>query len=440
MIASISRMLLTTTVVVVVLLAGSGCSKTGKESASEPTAVKVTVVKPKLAAIRREVRQPGYIEAWEQAAIFPKIPGYVEKWHVDIGDKVEQGKVLADLYVPEMVEEVKQKAAAVKQAKESFEVAKARVLTATALVGEVQAGLLRAQANHRRWQLEYERISKLTGVIDKQIKEETQNQLESATAGWKEAQKKVESAQASLKESEAQKNKAHADIAVAEADHKRVAALLSYATIKAPFQGVVTRRSINTGDFVQPPTASKGESLFVVQSRDVMRIFVEVPETDASWVAKGAKANVTIQALRGQVFPGEVARTSYALDRAARTLLAEIDLHNPKDVLRPGMYAVATISAESPKVLTIPAAAVVTQGDVTQGYQNYCYVVENDKARRTFLEVGIRDNKRVQVLKKKTHDANKKEQWVDPSGQERIILGDLSSLTDGKAVEVSEKK
>jgi RND family efflux transporter MFP subunit len=339
-----------------------------------------------------------------------------------------------------MVEEVKQKAAAVKQAKESFEVAKARVLTATALVGEVQAGLLRAQANHRRWQLEYERISKLTGVIDKQIKEETQNQLQSATAGWKEAQKKVESAQASLKESEAQKNKAHADIAVADADHKRVAALLSYATIKSPFQGVVTRRNINTGDFVQPPTASKGEPLFVVQSRDVMRIFVEVPETDASWVAKGAKANVTIQALRGQVFPGEVARTSYALDRAARTLLAEIDLDNPKDVLRPGMYAVATITAESPKVLTIPASAIVTQGDVTHGYQNYCYVVENDKARRTFLEVGIRDKQRVQVLRKKTHDANKKEQWVDLSGQERIILGDLSSLTDGKVVEVSEKK
>jgi len=67
-------------------------------------------------------------------------------------------------------------------------------------------------------------------------------------------------------------------------------------------------------------------------------------------------------------------------------------------------------------------------------------VVENDKARRTFLEVGIRDNKRVQVPKKKTHDANKKEQWLDLSGQERIILGDLSSLTDGKAVEVSEKK
>jgi RND family efflux transporter MFP subunit len=418
----------------------AGCNKTGKETPAQTKPLVVNVVKPLLASIHREVRQPGYIEAWEQAAIFPKIPGYVEKWHVDIDDKVAKDKVLAELYVPEMVEELKLKAAAVKQAKETLEVAKARIRTATAWTEEAQAGLQRAQANQRRWQLEYERISKLTGVIDKQIKEETQNQLESATAGWKEVQKKVESAQAVLKESEAQKNKAQADIAVAEADHRRMAALVDYANIKAPFKGVITRRNINTGDFVQPPTAGKGEPLFVLQSRDVIRVFVDVPETDASWVAKGAKAKVTIQALKGQVFSGTVARTSYALDRAARTLQAEIDLDNPKDLLRPGMYAFTTITAESPKVLTIPAAAVVTQGDVTQGYQSYCYVLENDKARRTFLQVGIRDDQRVEVLKKKTRDANKKEQWVELSREERIVLGDLSSLTEGKTVEVSEKK
>src|SRR6516225_9490124 len=403
-----------------VLLGGTGCSKTGKEAPPKPKALEVTVAKPKLAAIRREVRQPGYIEAWEQTAIFPKIAGYVEKWNLDIGDKVEQDKVLAELYVPEMVEEVKQKAAAVKQANEAFEVAKARVLTAIAWKEEAQAGLQRAQANHRRWQLEYERISKLTGVIDKQVKEETQNQLESAAAGWKETQKKVESAQAAVTESEAQKNKAQADIAVAEADHRRVAALLSYATIKAPFKGVVTRRNINTGDFVQPPTAGKGEALFVLQSRDVMRIFVEAPETDAAWIeAKKTKASISIQALKGRVFSGVVARTSYALDRAARTLLVEIDLENPKDELRPGMYAFATLSAESAQVLTIPVSAVVTQGDVNQGYQTYCYVEKEGKARRTFLEVGPRDKQRIEVLKKRSQDAK---EWADFDRAERIIV------------------
>ena len=325
---SISRACLAAIPFSTLLLAG--CGKTEKESPAEPKPVEVAVAKPKSAAIHRQVRQPGYIEAWEQTAIFPKIAGFVLDWNVDIGDPVDKNKVLAELYVPEVVEEVSLKAAQVMLAKEAFEAAKARVLTATAWIEEARAGLQRAQANHRFWQLEHARISKLTGVINKQEKEETKNQLESAEAGWKETQKKVESAQAVLKESEAQKNKAKADIAVAEADHRRLAALLSYATLKAPFKGVVTKRNINTGDFVQPPTAGKGEPLFVVQSREVMRIFVEVPETDAPWItAKESKALVSIQALKNKVFPGVVARTSYALDRSARTLLVEIDLKNP---------------------------------------------------------------------------------------------------------------
>jgi RND family efflux transporter MFP subunit len=433
--SSISRVF--SSLVLFSILLVAGCGKTTKESPAEPKAIEVTVAKPKLTVIHREVRQPGYIEAWEQTAIFPKIAGFVLEWNVDIGDHVDKKKVLAELYVPEVAEEVNLKAAQVKLAKEALEVAKTRVRTAAAWIEEARAGLQRAQANHRFWQLEYERISKLTAsVINKQEKEETKNQLESAAAGFKETQKKVESAEAVLKESEAQRNKAQADIPVAEADHKRAAALLGYATLKAPFKGVVTKRNINTGDFVQPPTAGKGEPLFVVQSRDVMRIFVEVPETDAAWImTKKTKASVSIQALKGKLFPGVVARNSYALDRAARTLLVEIDLENPKDELRPGMYAFASLSAESGKVLTIPVSAVVTQGDVTQGYETYCYVVKDNKARRIFLEVGARDKQRIEVQLKRPQDAK---EWVDFDREERIIVSGVSALMDGKAV--SEKK
>src|SRR5262249_49930538 len=75
---------------------------------------------------------------------------------------------------------------------------------------------------------------------------------------------------------------------------------------------------------------------------------------------------------KGPELVGEVERTSYSLDRTARTLLAEIDLPNPEDRLRPGMYAYATLTAEHPDALTLPTSAVGTQGDVTQGYQTYC--------------------------------------------------------------------
>src|SRR5262249_21966960 len=162
---------------------------------------------------------------------------------------------------------------------------------------------------------------------------------------------------------------------------------LAYTKLTAPYDGVVTRRHINTGDFVQPATGAKGEPLYVVERRDPVRVFVEVPEADAGWVGKGAQARVRVPVLQGPGLAGEVARTSYALDGTARTLVAEIDLPNPNDRLRPGMYASASITAEHPDALTLPAAAVLTQGDVTQGYQSFCFLVDDGKVRRTPVQL-----------------------------------------------------
>jgi RND family efflux transporter MFP subunit len=281
--------------------------------------------------------------------------------------------------------------------------------------------------------LEYNRIAKLTGtVLDAQTRDETYNQLQSASAAVKEVEAKVVSARAALKESEAARDKARADIAVAEAEQGRVAALLGFARLPAPYAGVVTRRNVNTGDYVQPPTSSKGEPLFVIERRDLMRVFVEVPEADARWVSKGTKARIRIADLPGQPLTG-------ALDRTTRTLVAEIDLPNPGDQLRPGMYAYATLSAELPNVLTLPSTAIVTQGDVLQGYQTYCFVVEEGKVRRTGIEIGARGTDRVQVLKKQTRPAKKGEEgrWEDFTGEERVVSSNPGSLTDGQQVTVA---
>ena len=111
-----------------------------------------------------------------------------------------------------------------------------------------------------------------------------------------------------------------------------------------------------------------------------MRVFVEVPETDAAWVKKGAKAVIRVQALQGQEFHGEVTRTSYSLDATAHTLIAEIDLPNPQDLLRSNMYAFAVITAERPDVLGLPFSSVVTQGEITSGYQSFCFLARDGKA------------------------------------------------------------
>jgi len=381
------------------------------------------------------------MQAFEQTPIYPKISGYVLKWHVDIGDHVESGQVLAELYVPEMVKELKQKEETVNQVRKAFEVAKGRVATAASIVDEVKAGLLRAKANHERWRREYDRISKLAGsVIDVQVKDETWNQLQSAHAGEDEAKAKITTAGAGWEEAKAAQDKARADIAVAEADRDRFAALVDYAKLPAPFAGVITRRNINTGDFVQPPTAGKGEPLYVVERQDLMRIFVAVPETDAAWVRKGLKAKVNVQALQGQELIGEVVRTSRSLDPTTRTLLTEIDLPNTQGRLQSGMYVYATIMAEH-EGFTLPSSTVITQGDVTQGYQSFCFIEKDGKARRLNIELGIRQGSRIQVLRKQLTAATASEPavWQEFSGEENVVQENVGSLADGKTLSVAEK-
>ena len=165
---------------------------------------------------------------------------------------------------------------------------------------------------------------------------------------------------------------------------------------------------------------------------------VAVPEADADWVRPGASAKVYVQVLPGQEFSGTVTRTAWSLDRTARTLLTEIDLPNRDGRLRPGMYASATIGAGRPDALSLPASAVVTEGEITRGYQTYCYEVVDGKARRLPFQLGLVGQDRVEVLKKQAAAATSgaTPQWVDFSGQEKIVKADVAGLKDGDSVTV----
>ena len=182
--------------------------------------------------------------------------------------------------------------------------------------------------------------------------------------------------------------------------------------------------------------------LYVVEQTDMVRIFVSVPEADADWLHDGTPAKVRIQALQGQEFKGKVTRTAWSLNQTTRTLLTEVDLEPNKDGrLRPGMYAYATIDAEWRDVLTLPASAVVTEGDVNVGYRSFCYVVEDGRVKRTPIEVGSRNDQLVEVLKKQVSAAKPGEEsrWGPFTGDEEVVRGELSGLKDGQAVSVSPK-
>src|SRR5487761_1126137 len=174
------------------LAALCGCHGTVQEATETQSPPEVEVVHPARGPLRWTVRQPGYIEAFEETPIFPKIMGYVEKWHVDIGDRVRQGDILAELWVPDLVGELREKEAEVEQTKKALDVAQAQVVAAATSVDEAKAGIQRAQAELAFSQTQFKRISKLEdSVIEKQVKSETFSQMQGREATIAECQAKI---------------------------------------------------------------------------------------------------------------------------------------------------------------------------------------------------------------------------------------------------------
>jgi RND family efflux transporter MFP subunit len=393
----------------------SGCHRqpaASPDQSAAPEAPEVKIVSPQKKDVRRLIERPGYnVEAYERTPLYAKIPGYVQKWNVDIGDRVHKGEVLAELYIPEMEVELKRKEASVRQALSEIK--------------QAESAVLRSQAELKHAESQYQRLARAgrDGVLDKE-------QVDEARFGFEAAQAAVAKAQADV-------DVAKARLEVAQADRDHVQTLLQYTKIPAPFDGVVTRRNVNTRDFVQPTAASKGDALFVVEKVDPVRVFVNVQELEAVWVRDGDTALIRPQSLQGQQFKGTVTRSSGVLNPQNRTLRTEIDLPNADGKLLPGMFVHATIIAEHKNVWALPVTAVVTQGDHT-----FCYRVENGKAVRTPIQVGLRGDEFVEVLKKQTRltKAATASGWEDLTGEEMIVVSNAASLTDGQAVSVSNRK
>ena len=289
--------------------------------------------------IIRVVGQPSFVEAYERTSIYPKMSAYIEKWYVDIGDKVKKNQVLADSFVPEIREDYHTKKATVALDQQRVELAKKEVVVAKADVRAAEARLKSAKAilgqydaEVTRWDSEVQRLSRETkrGVVDAQVLLESQKQLKSSTAARDAADADIAKAEADLASKTATAGQrpiavdvAKADVDVAISDWKRMEAWVGYLKLYAPFDGVVVARNANTGDFVLPatgdPTAdqrspdlspgNKAAPIYVVDRTDVVRIFVDIPEHDANFVRVGAKATVLAKAFRDQPIVATVTRT-----------------------------------------------------------------------------------------------------------------------------------
>lgn len=397
---------------------------------------RVTVVRPERKTLSRSTVQPAAIEAYEAAPLFAKIPGYVGSVSVDIGDVVKKGQTLVQLDVPELADDVAQKEALVDRAAADVNAAKAMIVSAEsavqaadARVSAAKAGIDRAASDLERWKLETDRIVRLTqaGSVTEKLADETRNQLRSAEAAQQEATAAVTVAQADANQSLAALEQAKADLAVAQAkervaqaDLARAKTLLGYASIRAPFDGVVTNRSIDPGAFVQPPGAQADPCLTVVR-RDRVRIYLDVPELEAPLVdagENGDSATIRIQALGDRTFEGKVARTSWALDQANRTLRVEIEAADESGQFRPGMYAVATILLDERKdVLSLPATAIFYESGSA-----FCATVESGKIVRKPVTIGLKSGSDAEIAD-------------GLAGSEVVVLKDGGSLPAGQPVE-----
>jgi len=446
-------------------LTAAGCGhehhKEEVTSVAEPPTVRL--VTPQKRTIVRVVGQPSFIQSYERTAIYPKVTGYIEKWYVDIGDKVKKGQVLADLFVPEIKEDYETKGATVELDKEKIDlalkivkVAEADVKAADARLVAAKAILEKFEAQVDRWGSEVKRLTREVerGVVDKQVLEESENQWkaslasrDAAKADILKAEADLESKQATVMQDKVAVNVAKADLQVAISDWKRMEAWVGYLKLYSPYDGVITARAANTGDFVTPqmgdPSAdhraphlspgNKSAPIYMVDRTDIVRVFVDIPERDANYVNVGTKASVLARAFRDRPINGTVTRTSWALNVKSRTLRAEIDLPNTDEEMLPGMYAYGKVIIERPNVLAVPVEALTHVGE-----KKFYWKHVDGKVVRHEIQTGISDGDWIEVTNHHPiSEPGSDDSWLPLVGTEQIALGDLSLLTDGAQVKVA---
>ena len=251
---------------------------TETEAAAIPS---VTVTHPTLGSPSQEVVLPGATQAFTDTPIFARTNGYLKAWHVDIGARVQQGQLLAEIETPELDQQLQQAEADLNTARATLEI----------------AGI-----TNTRWQ-------KL--VAKRAVSLQEADQAKSDFVGKQ------------------------AGVAASEANVRRLKQLQDFEKVTAPFDGVITARNIDIGALI---TSGVSKELFHLASIQQLRVFTAVPEVDAPAVRNGARVTLTQDAYPGEIFTGTIVRNANAIDQTTRTLNVEVDVDNPGGRLLPGAY------------------------------------------------------------------------------------------------------
>jgi RND family efflux transporter MFP subunit len=337
--------------------------------------VRVATVEASPATV--SVTLPGTTAAFAAANIFARATGYIAKRNVDIGDHVKAGDVLAQLAVPELDDQISQNEATLDQLKSALD---------------------QAEASQKLQQVTWDRDAPL---VEK---------------GWVTRQQGTVDVQ-NLKGQEAAVAAAKHNVTAQENLIKQLHQQRDYASVVAPFDGVITQRNVDVGSLVQG-NATSGTFMFEIMQEDVIRVMVFVPQDAAFGVAPGIEAILRVPELPDREFPGKVTRIADALQPGTRTLLTEIDIPNPDGALTPGIYCMIElrIPRRTPS-LSVPADAIIFNRNGMQ-----VAVVKNGKAEIRKVNVKRDLGTRVEV------DSGIK-------AGEQVILNPPVTLADGSKVQ-----
>ncbi len=304
--------------VAVLVLLGLGAARTVLSRAanaraleaavSEHTAIYVKTTLPLAAGAARTVALPGTLQGAVQAPIAARAAGYVKRWTKDIGSRVAQGEVLAEIEAPELDQQVSQAQAARDQTASTVALAQS--------------------------------------TVDR----------------WDALRRKDVVAQQDLDERRAALVQARANLAAADANLQRLKQLESFKRVTAPFAGIVTRRNVDVGDLID----TSGKPLFLLSQTDPLRVYVNVPQSYANLVKTGQGVVVTQAELQDQQFKGQVTRTSGSIDAATRTMQVEVSLPNKDGALLPGAYVQVDLPVSASATLSVPTNTLLFRAEGTR--------------------------------------------------------------------------
>ncbi|MFQ5876323.1 MAG: efflux RND transporter permease subunit [Acidobacteriota bacterium] len=382
-----SRRAATAAPILVLLLVGpafglpAGALAAGDEGEPRGEPPLVEIVRPS-AAGPEEVVLPGSFEPFERALLHAKVTGYLARMSVDIGDRVGRHAPLAELQVPEMEAEL----------------------------GRAEADLASATAEHHRAQA----AAELTEITYRRLSELKASEPQAVT------QQDVDVAAAEVEVARSRVDIAAAEIEVRRAKLSHLRALMSYAVIRAPFDGVVVRRFVDPGALIVAG-AEGGDPVLEVANPDRLRLVLSIPEAVVPRVRVGLRAEVAVDALPGRTFSGEISRLAGVLADDTRSMRAEIDIDAREGLLRPGMYASVRLRLEGDETaLTLPASALHHEAR-----RPYVWTVRDGVVHRTEVRI-VRDDGMTVTI------------GAGLDGGTPVVLNAPPGLRDGQVVRVRE--